>query len=93
MEVSKAAHFFLLADYRYHFPKAKGSLYPCQSYKILFYRVPIVTQWIKNLTLYLSIRRQVQSLASLNGLRIRHCSKLQHWLQMRLGSHIAVAVV
>ena len=36
---------------------------------------------------------QVQSLASLSGLRIQHCHKLQHRSQMRLGSGIAVAVV
>lgn len=33
----------------------------------------------------------VQSPASLSALRIRHCSKLEHRLQMRLGSGAAVA--
>ena len=35
----------------------------------------------------------VQSLASLSGLRIQHCSELWCRSQMRLGSRIAVAVV
>ena len=36
---------------------------------------------------------QVQSMASTNGLRIRHCCELQHRLQMLLGTGIAVAVM
>ena len=35
---------------------------------------------------------QVQSLASLSGLRIRRCHKLWCSLQMQLGSGIAVAL-
>ena len=41
----------------------------------------------------LTTRMQVQSLASLSGLRIQCCSELRCRLQMRLESHIAVAVV
>ena len=39
------------------------------------------------------MRMQFLSLASLIGSRIRHCHKLQHSLQMRLGSNITVAVM
>ena len=35
---------------------------------------------------------QVRSLASLNGLRIQYCGKLQCRVQKRLGSRVAVAV-
>ena len=35
---------------------------------------------------------QVQSLASLSGLRIRHCHKLRHRLQIWLGSGVTTAV-
>ena len=38
------------------------------------------------------MRMQVRSLALLSGLRIQHCHKLQHRLQMWLGSSVAVAV-
>ena len=41
----------------------------------------------------ISIREEwVQSLASLSGRGIQHCHKLWYMLQVRLGSHIAVAV-
>ena len=50
-----------------------------------------MAQRVKNLT---SIHEdRVQSLASLNGLRIWSFHKLQCGEQMRLGSSIAVAVV
>ena len=50
--------------------------------------------WLIRLrTQLVSVRVQVQSLASLNGLRIWHCHKLQRRSQMRLGSGVAVAVV
>ena len=39
-----------------------------------------------------SVRMQVQSLASLSELRIWHCCKLQHSLQMQLRSDVAMAV-
>ena len=39
-----------------------------------------------------SVRIEVRSLASLSGLRIWHCCKLQHRLKMQLGSGVAVAV-
>ena len=44
--------------------------------------VPIVAQQAKNQML--SLRMWVQSLASLSRLRIWHCCKLQHRLQMQL---------
>ena len=40
-----------------------------------------------------TMRLQVQSLASLNGLRIWHCRELWCRSQTRLGSGVAVAVV
>ena len=40
-----------------------------------------------------TMRLQVQSLASLSGLRIQHCHELWCTLQMWLTSHVAVAVV
>ena len=49
--------------------------------------VPIVTEQVKNLT---SIHDDV---ASLSGLRIRHCCNLWRRSQMWLGSQVAVAVV
>ena len=52
--------------------------------------VPNATQWVKSPT---SIHEDAgSSLASLSGLRIRHCHKLQHGSQMWLGSLVAVAV-
>ena len=53
--------------------------------------VPIVVQW-KRIQLG-TMRLQVQSLASLSGLRIRCCRELWCRLQTRLRSGIAVAVV
>ena len=53
--------------------------------------VPVVAQWLKNLT---SIHEdQFQSLASLHGLGIWRCGELWYRLKMRHGSGIAVAVV
>ena len=43
---------------------------------------------VKNIV---SVRMRVPFLASLSGLRIQYCYKLQHRLQMQLGSGIAVA--
>ena len=40
----------------------------------------------------MSVRMQVQSLASLTGLRIWRCHKLQYTSQMRLGSGVTMAV-
>ena len=49
--------------------------------------------WLSRLwTQLVSIRIQVWFLASLIGLRIRHCFTLQHRSQMWLGSCVAVAV-
>ena len=49
--------------------------------------------WLSRLrTLLVSMRMRIQSLASLSGLRIRRCSKLQYRWQMWLRSGIAVAV-
>ena len=52
--------------------------------------VPVVAQWFR--TQLVSIRTKVLSLASLRGLRIQHCHKLQCRSQMWLGSVVAVAV-
>ena len=53
--------------------------------------VPVMTQW-KRIRLG-TMRLQVPSLASLSGLRIRHCCGLWCRLQTQLRSHVAVAVV
>ena len=45
-------------------------------------------EWIQ----LVSMRLRVPSLASLSGLRIRHCHELQHRSQMQLRSGVAVAV-
>ena len=50
--------------------------------------------WFSGLrTQPVSMRMQVRSLASLSGLRIRHCRELWCRSQRRLRSHVAVAVV
>ena len=54
------------------------------------FRVPVVAQQVKNLTV--SMRMQVQSLALLSGLRIQHCPKLQCRSQMWLESGVAAVV-
>ena len=54
--------------------------------------VPIVAQLVKN-TDIVSASMQVRSLASLRGLRIQCCLKLQCGSQMQLRSGVAVAVV
>ena len=51
--------------------------------------VLVGTQRVKNTTV--SMRMQVQSLASLSGLRIWCCCELQHRSQMQLGSGVAAA--
>ena len=56
----------------------------------LFPGVPIMAQW-RQIQLG-TMRMRVQSLASLSGLRIRHCHELWCRPQTWLGSHVAVAV-
>ena len=53
--------------------------------------VPVAEQW-KRIRL-VTMRLQVQSLASLSGLRIQHCHELWCRSQMWLRSLIAVALV
>ena len=53
--------------------------------------VPVVAQLVKNPTSIHEARR-VRSLASLNGLKIRHCHELWCRVQAQLGS-VAMAVV
>ena len=49
--------------------------------------------WLSGLrTQLVSMRMQVGSLALFSGLSLRHCCKVWHSLQMRLGSGLAVAV-
>ena len=43
-------------------------------------------------TQLVSMRKRVQYLALLSGLRIQHCSELWRRSQMRLGSQVDVAV-
>ena len=57
---------------------------------IPIHRIPIVAQQVK--TQIVSMRTQVQSLASFSGLSFQHCQKLQPRLRMQLGSGVAVAV-
>ena len=50
--------------------------------------------WLSGLRAWLvSMRMQVWSLALLRGLRVEHCSELQHTSQMWLRSSVALAVV
>ena len=50
--------------------------------------------WLSELgTRLASMRMQVRSLASVSGLRIWHCHKLQCWLPMGFQSLVAVAVM
>ena len=56
----------------------------------LFPGVPIMAQW-RQIQLG-TMRMRVQSLASLSGLRIRHCHELWCRPQTRLGSCVAVSV-
>ena len=49
--------------------------------------------WLSGLQMRLvSTRTRIPSLASLSGLRIRHCPKLWRGLQMGLGSCVTMAV-
>ena len=57
-----------------------------------FLGVPVVAQQVKEPNIA-SVRMWVPSLASLSGLRIRHCHKLQRRSPRWLGPGIAVAVV
>ena len=54
--------------------------------------VSIVAQWIKD-SIIVSMRMQILSLASLSGLRIQSCPKLQLSCRMWLGSSVALAVL
>ena len=54
-------------------------------------RVSIVAQWVKSDIV--STQIWIQMLASLSGLMIQHCHKLQHSSQMWLGSGVFLAVV
>ena len=58
--------------------------------KLLCHGVPVMAQW-KRIRLG-AMRLRVPSLASLSGLRIWCCRELWCRSQMRLGSHMAVAV-
>ena len=50
--------------------------------------------WLSRLrTRLVSMRMRIWSLASISGLRLQHCHKLQHRLGIRLVSGIAMAVV
>ena len=52
--------------------------------------VPVVAQWLTNLTR--TMRLRVRSLPLLSGLTIRHCRELWCRLQTWLGSCVAVAL-
>ena len=53
--------------------------------------VPVMTQWLTNLTRNHEVA--VRSLALLSGLMIQRCRELWCSLQTRLGSCVAVALV
>ena len=54
----------------------------------------MVASAVKNLTSIHEVAGlQIQSLASLSGLRILYCHELWYRSQMQLGSHVALAVV
>ena len=53
--------------------------------------VPVVAQWLTNLTKNREVSGLIPGLGQ--WLRIRRCRELQCRSQMRLGSHVAVAVV
>jgi len=53
--------------------------------------VPVVAQWLTNLTRNHEVGCSISGLPS--GLRIRHCHELWCRSQMRLGSSIAMALV
>ena len=57
----------------------------------MFKFFPIVAQW-KRIRL-VSVRMQVQSMASLSGLRIQRCHELWCRSQIWLGSYVVVPVV
>ena len=63
------------------------SFFPLKRHNLV---VSIVAQRIR--TQLVSVRIQVQSLASLSALQIQCCPKLWCRLQMQLGSHISIAV-
>ena len=58
--------------------------------KIQIAGVPVVAQWLMNLTRNHEVAGSFPAL--LSGLRIRHCRELRCRLQTRLGSRVAVAV-
>ena len=63
----------------------KESVYPLRKVAIPLWLRVKGTQLV-------SMRKHVQSLVSLSGLRIQHCHELWCRLQMQLRSHDAVAV-
>ena len=91
----KAGHKFVVPWRGEHsLPLEMGSWHWDESVQTFLkqsYGVPVVAQrkWIW----LASMRTQVQSLASLSGLRIRHRHELWCRSQIQLWSHIAVAVV
>ena len=63
---------------------------PTPPYKDDFREFPL---WLSGLRTWLvSMRMQVPSLASLNGLRIQRCRKLRHGSQIWLGSSVSVGM-
>ena len=60
-------------------------------FEMLLLGVPVVAQWLTNLTKNREVSGLIPGLGQ--WLRIRRCRELQCRSQMRLGSHVAVAVV
>ena len=58
----------------------------------MHYGVPVVAQWLTNLTRNHEVVGSIPGLALLSGLRVRHCLELWCRLQTLLLSHVAVAL-
>ena len=86
--ISTGGNFALLAEV-IEFLKKKRKKEEIR-FENIFLGVPIAMQW--KLIQLVTMRLQIQSLASLSGLRIWRCHELWYRSQRWLGSRIAVAV-
>ena len=77
-------HFFFVLFFGSYMRNSSSSI------KVVSRGVPVLAQW-KQIRLG-TMRLPVQSLALLSGLRIRHCCELWCGSQVRLQSHVTVAL-